>query len=156
MRLALRLVAALACMLAVPAAAAGDGAVARFMRGVYAPYARGDAPSPAGPRAGALFGRDLLGLIRRDQRAAGGELGRLDYDPICDCQDYDHLEVQRIRVDAVAATTARATITFRNGDAVRTLRYDLQREAGRWRIADIHRTRGESLRALLRGTPAGK
>ena len=48
---------------------------------------RARAFDPVGPAAAQVFDAPLVALIRRDQRNARGEVGALDGDPLCDCQD---------------------------------------------------------------------
>jgi hypothetical protein len=62
--------------------------VAAFVARVYAPYL--DRATAGGEwRDRPLFTRDLRRLIERDMDANPGEVGLLDADPLCDCQDWD-------------------------------------------------------------------
>ncbi len=84
MRLAGLVLAGLICV--SPAAAAAGPA--DFLRSVYAHYAPGRPVfDPLDAAAGAWFSPGLLALIRRDEAAAVNQPGRLDGDPICDCQE---------------------------------------------------------------------
>jgi hypothetical protein len=58
-----------------------------FVTGLYGAYNGGE-PDYLGRQAGAVFSPRLLSLVRKDQAATPeGEVGALDWDPICDCQD---------------------------------------------------------------------
>jgi hypothetical protein len=121
-----------------------------FLRRLYAPYQKGrDAPNVTGRMAASIFAPPLLALIRRDQALAHGEVGTLDYDPICSCQDYDPLKSLSISVAPPVDNAAQATVSFKTlGDTV-IVRYDLVRIGDKWRIVDIETKDTPSLRELL-------
>jgi hypothetical protein len=121
-----------------------------FLRRLYAPYQKNrDAPAVTGRIAPSVFAPPLLALIRRDEALAHGEVGTLDYDPICSCQDYDPLKSLSISLAPAADNTAHATVSFKTlGDTV-TVNYDLVRIGASWRIADIMTKDVPSLRDLL-------
>ena len=74
-----------------PATTQADLGVRHFLADLYDQYKPGrPAPHPLGKQAEQIFAPPLLGLIRRDQNREAGEVGALDYDPICACQDYDN------------------------------------------------------------------
>jgi Protein of unknown function (DUF3828) len=139
-----------ALLSATPAIASGQtDSVARFLRQLYAPYEKGRAPNPTGAMAASIFAPPLLALIRRDQALAHGEVGTLDYDPICSCQDYDPLKSLSISVAAPVDNSAQATVSFKSGSDSVAVKYDLVRIGGNWRIADIATKDVPSLRELL-------
>lgn len=121
----------------------------RFLHRVYAPYEKGHAPSPTGRIAPSIFAPPLLALIRRDEALAHGEVGTLDSDPICSCQDYDRLKSLTITAAAPVNDTVKATVSFKNFKDTVTVNYDLVRSGGNWRIADIATSEVPSLRDLL-------
>ena len=128
-----------------------DGQSAReFLQQVYAKYAgNGEGPQTLGKDAPKLFAPELLALIREDQRRSQGEVGLLDHDPICSCQDFEGLEVTAIKVTPGRAARAKAEITFVNsGNAVR-VGFELVRKSRHWRILDVIEAEIPSLRAYL-------
>lgn len=125
-------------------------AVRMFLESVYARYADATTgPETLGRDAPQLFSRRLVALIREDQRLARGEVGLLDHDPICSCQDWRDLAVHRIEVTVSSATRAAAVVEFTNaGQRVQT-RFTLSREAAGWRIDDVREPHAQSLRVTL-------
>jgi hypothetical protein len=106
-----------------------------FVEKLYAAY-RGKGPDYLGRQAPRVFAPGLLALIRRDAAQAKGEVGFLDGDPICDCQDFG---ISRLHVNVRGAhDRATADVRFHNLDADETIRLDLVGVGGQWRIADIH------------------
>jgi Protein of unknown function (DUF3828) len=154
MRTAIGLTAAVA--LAWPAAAAAQdlASAQRFVEGLYGAY-RGDGPQYLGRQAPKVFSPRLLALIRRDQALAHGEVGALDGDPICDCQDWD-IKAVRVAVTPAGAGRAKAVATFRNtGDPV-TIRLDLVATGQGWRVDNIHAKDTPDLVAFLRKHAGGR
>jgi hypothetical protein len=122
---------------------------------LYADYAHGE-PDNLGRRADAIFAPPLLALIRKDQAATPeGEVGTLDWDPICDCQDSDGLAVGEVVVQAAGPLRSRAMVMLRFPGDASVVRLDLAAARGAWRIADIHTRRMPSLVAFLRKNARG-
>jgi hypothetical protein len=131
-------------------AAPGPESPQAFLLRLYAPYVRGDHNvSPTGRRAPAIFDAHLTWLIRRDQRMAKGEVGALDGDPICDCQDFEPLKDLSITAQPAGPGRASAVVRFRNGGAAVTLTYTLVAHGLGWRVADIGSVETPSLTAYL-------
>lgn len=107
-----------------------------FLADLYKGYQSTQGPSYLGNAADTLFTPDLLSLIRKDQEQSKGEVGILDYDPICDCQDF---AISNVRVDTkqTGKTTWEADVQFTNSGSDVTLGFALKGEGKRWRIADI-------------------
>ena len=142
----------LVAALALPMAAfAQDLASARaFAAKLYRAYERGD-PNYLGPDAAKTFADTLLRKIRRDQATAPkDEVGTLDGDPICDCQDAEGLRLKRLDVTGPARgrAQARATLQF-PGREMRVVRLDLVATPAGWRVADVRTKETPSLAGLL-------
>ena len=122
----------------------------RFVSRLYAAYGRSQ-PDYLGQEARQVFSPRLLALIRRDQRLAKGEVGALDGDPICDCQDAGGLKLTWAGVDRFrpGRASVRAELVFPDGRRVITL--DLTSARGAWRVDDVHSQSTPSLVKLLRG-----
>jgi hypothetical protein len=121
-----------------------------FVVRLYGRYAQG-APDYAGKDAPKAFSPDLVRLIRRDQtRTPQGDVGALDGDPICDCQDPGGLRLVALDVGASGRTGAQALARIRFGrEPVIAVRLDLVWTASGWRVADVHTKDMPSLVALL-------
>ena len=148
--------------LSAGAARAQDAASAQaFVAGLYNAYRHHPGPDYLGPEAKAVFSARLLGLIRRDAALAKGEVGALDGDPICDCQDASGLWLEKLTTvnHAIAGQPIGkliATVRLRGPDGSRTLRLDLVAVDGRWRVDDVHTHDTPSLAAYLRQHAGGR
>ncbi len=132
----------------------GTATAEAFVRGVYADYGRPDSPDVLGEPAPGIFAPRLLGLIRADQKAAGGEVGRLDEDPLCDCQDDDGFRLSSVGVARGAAGGVVATVRFVIGAVPVVVSLDLVTTRDGWRVADVHSRDMPSLVSLLEGSGA--
>jgi len=145
-RYALTVVIALAPGLAL---AHDDGGAERFVRGLYGAY-HGRGPDYLGRNSGAVFSPSLLKLIRRDAaETPRGDVGTLDGDPICDCQDFGDLRKVEVTIARGADGHALATVHFRISAEPRTVRLDLVAVRGHWRVTDVHTADTPSLVSLL-------
>lgn len=121
-----------------------------FVTGLYTAYQHKPDPDYLGRQIGGVFAPDLIALIREE--AAGvpkGDVGALDGDPICDCQDWQISDVQ-VSVTSEKAGLATAEARFRNAGEPQSVRLDLVAVQGRWRVADVHSASTPSLVGLLR------
>jgi hypothetical protein len=138
----------------VPAAAFGaapDAAPAAFLQALYAHYAPGRPDFSPLDMPASWFSPSLVALIKADEAAAGGEVGRLEGDPVCDCQDFGGFKVLSIKVTSQTAAAARAVVRFVNLGDTETLDISLVKPGGGWRIDDIGGDEKPALRALLTG-----
>jgi hypothetical protein len=133
-----------------PAPAQGDGAARVFTHRLYDAYRTG-APDYLGRDARRTFAPQLLALIRRDRASAPpGEVGLLDGDPICDCQDAGGLRLTHLAITAAGPGRARARVSLRFPPVeTRVLTLDLVAEQGEWRVADVHAAETPSLVRFL-------
>jgi len=114
-----------------------------------------------GTRAAQWFDAEMAALMTEDARLSNGEVGALDADPVCDCQDYGKLSAN-IKIEQVTTTTARAQAVITETDTSftpdarqpRTLTYSLVLENGEWRIHDIGTKSIPSLHDWLAGSNA--
>jgi len=102
-----------------------------------------------------LFSPALTAAIRKD--GSGGEVGYLDGDPLCDCQDFERLsaKILSIRRQGTRAAAARIHVTLGPG-ATRDIKLNLVRTHAGWRISDVIDPRGHSLLEELRRSNAGR
>lgn len=84
------------------------------------------------------FSRRLVAAISEDARLAKGEVGYVDGDPICQCQDPDglHAKVTHLTRLGAEAAVAEVIIDFTDSTA-RRVKFSLVRTAAGWRIADV-------------------
>jgi Protein of unknown function (DUF3828) len=102
--------------------------------------------------AEAIYSPSLLALIRQDiRRTPKGDIGKLDYDPICGCQDSDGIAVQALRLVPIDQSNARALVTLRFGGADQSeIALKLVRLPTGWRVDDVDGSKGfKPLRNLL-------
>src|SRR5262249_35756466 len=115
-----RVCAALAALcvgvLAANAAGAAEAPQATaLLKRIYAHYPAGaDAPTFDwnGDGAKAIFDQPLVAAIHEDQALADGEVGALDIDPFCQCQDDAGLKATVGPATLVDASTAKAVVTL--------------------------------------------
>lgn len=124
-------------------------AAERFVRGIYAHY-RKDGEG-IGMDSTAVYTASLLALMRGDQQAAGpGEVGLIDGDPLCDCQDFE-INAVRLALRPSGQNRLNAEVKFHNLDRDVSLRLELLLTPAGWRVdnVDSEGWEGGSLRAAL-------
>ena len=118
-----------------------------FIAQVYAGY-RNHAYSPL-EHLDRTFAPELAAAIRTDARLAKGEVGFLDGDPLCDCQDYERITATVRALTQPTPRRAIARVRVSLGiDTPRDLTLELQRTPAGWRIADVVSSQGSLLAAL--------
>ena len=129
--------------------APGLGAARAFTQTLYDAYEAGE-PDYLGRDAQRTFAPSLLALIRRDQTTTpSDDVGILDGDPICDCQDHDGVRLTRLVIKDAGPGKARANVTLRFPSETRLMSLDLVASRGRWRVADVHTRETPTLVRLL-------
>lgn len=120
-----------------------------FLAGLFATYSDNKKP-PAGSRH--VYDSQLQALMDEDVRLAHGEVPALDFDPLCQCQDYEHLQA-RLTVQSSSHNAAVIDAALRDSgmphEKPRNAVFYLIKEQGAWRIHDIHADDPKSLRAFL-------
>jgi hypothetical protein len=139
-------------LLTGPAAAQDMGKAKAFVTGLYAAYGKTPGPDYIGKQAKEVWSPALLDLMRREAASTPeGDVGALDGDPICNCQDYEITAVT-VTVRPAGATKARADVFFLNLGRRQLVSLDLVLVAGRWRVDDVHSQGTPSLVGLLKDT----
>lgn len=112
-----------------------------FVRNLYAEYKTHDGPS--GPRT---YSPELLRLMKVDRRRAGrGNVGKLDFDPLCSCQDAEGLQVLAIRANGAAPhPLVSVTLKFEDGTR-RQVDLKLMRIGKNRRVEDVGTNKVPSL-----------
>lgn len=116
----------------------------------YAPYSSPDFDWSAYDIS-ALQSDALNALFAKDAEEAGDEVGRIDFDPLINGQDYDitHLVIGEPQLQG---TTATVPVTFENFEQPEKIDIVLVRQANGYRIDDVQSKDAEypySLKALL-------
>ena len=93
-----------------------------------------------------IFAPPLTAAIKEDQRLARGEVGFLDGDPLCDCQDTGGLRSRIVSlVVKGASASARVSVSFAGTSDSREIHLKLVPTPAGWRIADVGTRREPSL-----------
>ncbi len=99
-----------------------------------------------------VFDPDTIALLAADTKALKGDLGAIDGDYLCDCQDFVSLQTT-VKVQSATPTSAKATADFTDvgmpGQGARHAAFDLLKVNGAWRIHDISNPDQPSLRQTL-------
>ena len=129
------------------AAAAPAETPKAYMERLYASYRNANFNPFDSPER--YFAPRLLAAIREDARLAHGEVGYVDGDPICQCQDPDglHASVKGVARQGPDQAVVRVSIGF-TGYKPRATTYILVRTNAGWRIADVS---SADERSYLRG-----
>jgi hypothetical protein len=136
---------------AAPAAAPTAASAEQFLRGLYAQYKPHGKPVAFDyPDAKAIVDPAMLKLIKRDHDMAKGEVGAIDSDPICNCQDWGTLQVVSLKVTMSGAAAATADVTFKDLGDTQKMHFSLVVVDGAWRIHDISTKDTPSLADYLR------
>lgn len=140
-RAAAWIAAAVLVGIAGPAAAGPDAASARvFVEKLYSHYPSkpdGAGFDPAGKHAAEVFDPGLVAAFREDSRLANGEVGFVDADPLCQCQDDAGLEAKIVSVTMTGADAADIAVSLKFPDATVALTLHLVAVNGAWRIHDL-------------------
>lgn len=120
-----------------------------FVERLYAGYRDSDYSPLARP--GRVFAAPLVAAIREDQRLSRDEVGYMDADPLCQCQDASGLSPQigEVRQPTRSRATVHVLLDFGGSDR-RNLSLQLVRTAAGWRIADIVTAEEQSLLDSIR------
>ncbi len=133
---------------AVPAS--NEASARAFVQKLYSKHAGAE---------GAVYDAGLLALIKKDRRLAHGEVGALDFDPVCQCQDDGGMKSEILDVHATAkSAVVHVRLTFTEAQPVEVIpvEFDLVRVAAGWRVHDIKSKTTPSLVAYMRAHAGGK
>jgi hypothetical protein len=121
--------------------AQGPESARQFLSNVYQHYGKnGHGVNLTGKSGRKVFASSLRSLARQDISVNGShQVGVLDGDPVCACQDWDAIHDLSIDLQPVDANHSRAHVSFSlsAGKDRRNLDFELVRERGTWRIWNI-------------------
>jgi len=108
----------------------------QFVERLYAQYRQSDYSPFTHPER--VFAPRLLAAIDEDSRLVQGEVGYLDGDPVCQCQDATGLRATVTKIVLRGRDNARVRVSIRlSGDEPRPAALTLVRTRAGWRVADI-------------------
>ncbi len=126
-----------------PTAAGAQAFVDDLYKAEFSP-----APDSYGPSRSKVYDAAMLKLMALDQCLSDGEVGALDGDPLCDCQDPGGMKAKAV-VASADASTAAVKVQLTDGPKFsQTITLDLVFENGHWRVHDVD-SDGESLIKML-------
>ena len=107
-----------------------------FMERLYAAYRQTNYSPFTHPDR--VFAPRLLAAIKEDSKLADGEVGYLDGDPVCQCQDTGgmHPSVASVTRQGADKAVVRVSIGW-EGEKARPATFNLVRTRDGWRIADV-------------------
>jgi hypothetical protein len=115
-----------------------------FVEGLYAKYSNENySPFEHSER---VFAPQLNAAIKEDERLAHGEVGFLDGDPICDCQDTGGMHSKVVSVaGSGASATAHVLLKWEGEKDGHEVQLKLIRTSSGWRVADVGTSEEPSL-----------
>jgi hypothetical protein len=152
-RTAVWFVAASLTSLVSPVAAKPDAASARaFVEKLYSHYPSSPnlkAFDPTGRNASQVFDLGMISAFREDTTLAHGEVGFVEADPLCQCQDDSGLKPKIVSVTMTGPNAADAVVNLQSPGETRMLTLHLVPVNGAWRIYDLSIGEMKSYRADL-------
>ena len=107
-----------------------------YIKQLYANYRNSDYSPLNHPER--VFATELLSAIKEDSKLAKGDVGYVDGDPVCQCQDTAGLQasVKGVKLEGEDRATVSVQLDFEDSTPTR-VRIRLIRTAAGWRIADV-------------------
>jgi hypothetical protein len=131
-----------------------SGQAQAFLTGLYTHYqsSKNDTFDMFGANKTEVFDPDTLALLAEDSKVLKGELGDVDGDLLCDCQDFVSLKSQ-VAVQSATPTEAQASAEVQDvgmpGMSPKHILFKLTKTNGVWRIHDVKADSQDWLRASL-------
>jgi uncharacterized protein DUF3828 len=98
---------------------------------------------------GAYFDKGLLSLFLKDQSESQGEVGKLDFDPLYDAQDFEIKSLAVVKINE-SKGSAQVAATFKNMGRSKKILFSLSNGVQGWRISDIKYGDGRTLKGILK------
>lgn len=98
---------------------------------------------------GAYFDKSLLSLFLKDQSESQGEVGKLEFDPLYEAQDFEIKDFSVVKVSENKGS-AEVAVTFKNMGKSERILYSLSDGDKGWRISDIKYHDGLTLKGILK------
>ena len=128
----------------------GDNEPYQFVSNIYTNYSDGNLLSYSPfENPDTIFSPQLLNLIKLDEKYANGEAGFLDWDPICDCQDFGNFTLKKIEIKKTDNKVI-ANVSFQISEtSVKVVLYLIKID-NKWFIDDIKSKDNPSLYKYLK------
>ena len=98
---------------------------------------------------GAYFEKGLLSLYLKDQAESHGEVGKLEFDPLYNAQDFEIKDFS-VAVVSQKKDSAEVAASFKNMGKDEKIVFLLSNSAQGWRITDIKYSDGSTLKGILK------
>jgi len=98
---------------------------------------------------GAYFEKELLALYLKDQAESHGEVGKLEFDPLYNAQDFEIKDFS-IALVTQKKDSAEVAASFKNMGKNERIVFLLSNTAQGWRITDIKYSDKETLKGILK------
>ena len=108
-----------------------------LLEAVYAPYEKGDSFNWDNWDETQFRSKELNELFAKDLKEADGEVGRIDFDPYVDGQDYQISDL-KFGDATITGDTAKVEVTFKNFEMEEDMVFTLVKEADGWKIDDVN------------------
>lgn len=126
-----------------------------FLARIYDTFSHDDLSTPPlgghGPQR--IASKKFIAMLDEDQALTSpGDMGFLDANPLCQCQDYQNLVVTKITILSNDNKKAHATVdfrAFRDSSSATTTTFNLVVENGQWFIDDIFDSDQNSVRNAI-------
>ena len=143
-------VAVVASGSAAPAAATVDPGAEAFVRALYAKYAASGDFSPM-LHEDEVFTPALVKMLKHDEKMTPkGEIGTIEADPICQCQDSGGMKLQSVATTATGTDKADAQVGLQFDKPASVLLKLVKVPGGGWRVDDALGDDGMGLRQRLK------
>ncbi len=145
-------VVALVLASAAPGSADERESPEAFLVRAYTPYLKNENAPPVTKREAALFEPSLRALFKKDRGEVHGEVGRIDGDVLCGCQDYETFKAFEIDTTHGDPDQPELLVRFLNGETPVEMQVLLRRTKAGWRIHDLVEREQGSVRKRLGAT----
>jgi hypothetical protein len=124
--------------------------VRQFVEELYSRRARPGRRSLLLDGAPDVFTTSLVKLLTENRKLLNGDLGVLDFDPFCQCQDDGGLEatIRKVSLYGIENATVDVDLLFPGGSRD-SVRLALEEEQNHWRVRDVQSKKMESMRNAL-------
>jgi len=107
-----------------------------LLEALYSPYSKGDSFDWNSWDETQFRSKHLNELFAKDAKEADGEVGRLDFDPYIDGQDYQISDL-KFGEPTIDGDMAKVEVTFKNLDTPDDLMFTLVKEPDGWKVDDV-------------------
>ena len=124
-----------------------------LLKALYTPYSQGTDFDWSKWDEAQFRSKHLNDLFAKDLKEADGDVGRLDFDPYIDGQDYVITDL-KFGDAQITGDTATVEVTFKNMDSAEDLTFTLVKEADGWKVDDVvshNKDYPYSLKAIMEG-----